>query len=155
MRYLNLFSPLSRKFLTGVGCDTKATSMALAKAISDKLTMPGGQVEGLEFYYKENIKDKNYTELHYIVESCLVDIDLVEQYIHKFWTIRYNLLFPSKVCRTTNNGILDFFDLATSLPKDDLDFINKNTLRLITLYNGFTVLLDEISKIEIDKRKLG
>lgn len=146
MLNLSVLKPQSQEFISKVKSSTSAsTSIAIARAISMRLSMPGSEVDDKDFYYIENLSSFTREVVGKLNEILVIDVAKVLEYTKMFWNIRYTTchakakLFPVNGCTSAN----DVYGFGTVVIKDAAQVIEQDHFNICVMVNGFyDVLLD-------------
>lgn len=144
-------------FLAGPRASKKSALVALAKALSDKLSLPSSQLQidaiGIPLnpekkleeeqmtigrYYRSNHSIAVREKLSVVNELVALDTDVILDYVEKLYIARYYMLYPAgKIfCVRPDYAVLDFFGIGTFLDEETVKSIAENPLELTRIYNG-------------------
>lgn len=154
-------------FLAGPRACKLSALIAIAKALSDRLSLPSSQLQidsvGIPLnpeqrqdeeqltigrFYRTNHSIALKEKLSVINEMVALDTDRIQDYAQKLFTARYYMLFPSATifCARPETAVLDFFGIGMFLDDETVKSISENALELTRIYNGasrFFCKLDE------------
>lgn len=70
---------------------TKVVSLLVADALSSQLPLPSSAVDHPEAWYRNTLRINIGQALNVINEQHVIDMDVVEELVFKFWIARYRL----------------------------------------------------------------
>lgn len=152
---MKLFSTLSsdaQRFVSylayGDRTRTMLASIAIGKTLSNTASLPTGEVEDIEVFYKTTVLIGLQSKLSALNELVVVDCEAVLDYARRFYLTRYRTAFPSKkiFCCNSETAVEDFMGLTLSLDSLTIKLIRENPLDLTKLHNGLTDLFEKIEE---------
>lgn len=147
MRSLSSLSEASQEFIKSLNSNKLlCTQIGLAKAIANSLVIPTSEVEDKKSFYQQNCFTGARSVVSEINELVVVDASYVAGLVAMFWEIRYSTVYPTKRIFVGTNGLseADFFGYGIIVPPDILAHIRKDTMDVIKMTNGFTIVLRDI-----------
>jgi len=127
---------------------SKSISLAIAKALSNSLSLPVTAVDNLSSYLNMEHTVTINSLLSAINEFLPIDVETIKDYIKRFYTFRYNLVHANKYTIALNEetAIVDFFGISKSFDPDTLSLIKIDHKLLTSYISNFNRILDEIKK---------
>jgi len=124
---------------------SKAVSLAIARVLASKLTLPSEATDITAFY---NTQHRITVEglINRLNSLVVLDVNTVLDYTKKFYQFRYEALYPSQHVLAINkeSAVCDFFKISKMFDCAVLDVI-KNEGTIITEANmRFTQILNEL-----------
>jgi hypothetical protein len=154
MNNLTKLTEKSRNFILKVS-PSKLASLALAKAIANTLQLPTFEVKNKNLHYIEKCSAQATMLLSEVNEMCVFNTRQLEETIKDFWLVRYSVAFPPKLIAPNTNAVFSLLGIQGVLSKDCEEAIASAGPEIITLLNGFMLLLEEIKAIDESIRPQG
>lgn len=146
-------TPRSQDFISSVKSSTSMeTSIAIARAISMRLSMPGSEIDDKDFYFIENLSTYTREVVGKLNELIIVDVSKVLEYTKMFWNIRYTAchvkakMFPVPGCTSPN----DVYGFGTVVIKEVAQAIEKDHFNICVMVNGFHDVLLDLLVVEVE-----
>lgn len=123
-------------------------SIAIAKALSNTLAVPSGQVDNLEMYFRTTCLIDVQAKLSNLNELVLVDAVNIIEYVKKFYMARYLTLNPPRTvcCLKSDTAVEDFLGLSVALDFASLEVVKEAPLEATKIHNGAVYFFEEIAE---------
>jgi hypothetical protein len=124
-----------------------AFSIAISRAIANKLPMPSSKVEDLGNYFSMTLKVDALSTINVLNEIFVIDCEKVTELVENFYSLRYSNLFPDEYFFATKEMPLSgFFSMQKYLPDVVIDEIAKNISVISVYYGNINKLLNELKQ---------
>ena len=144
-------------FLAGPRASKLSALIAIAKALSDSLALPSGQLQidmvGIPLDPAKKLNEEQQTirrffrsnheialkeKLSSLNEVVVLDCEKIIDYVVRLYTARYYMVYPTGMifCIKPETAVLDFFGLGIYLGAEEVKAISENGLELTRVYNG-------------------
>lgn len=148
------FNEKTQEFLTyasnGVRSRSLLSSVAVARALSNRLPVSVGIQENLGEFYKNTCEFTVRSLLSKLNELISLDVDLILVYTEKFYQVRHYAVNPPECvyCSRAETAVTDFFGLSFGVSGDVVDQITGAPVEATKLYNGFQAMITELLAVE-------
>ena len=90
------------------------STVAIGRAIANRLSMPSGEVENIDNYFRAFLEIDTLRQVSRLNEMFLVEVQEVMEFVAKFYKLRYAVLFPRKNVYCTNSvtALQDFIGIS-------------------------------------------
>lgn len=121
-------------------------SITLGRVIANSLPMVCGELDNFEIYYRTTWQLEVTSRLSAVNEILLIDVGTVQEYVFKFYKLRYVMMYPQKTvfCPSPETALVDFIGISRQLDKSTVDAIVANPTETMKLTNGFVKLVDQL-----------
>jgi hypothetical protein len=132
---------------TGDRSRSLVTTLAIAKALASELNLPSSRVESLEQIYRTTCQIVVEQKAAVLNELAAIDYRSVLDYVYRFYSTRYNIVFPrdSVYCCAPETAVEDFLGVSFALDKSAIDAIRSNPIELTRVHNECVKFFKEIS----------
>lgn len=141
---INFVNYLNSSGLVGKDC----FNFALAYVLSRELSLPTGQVDDIDQYFRMQHEKAVFSRLGVVNELVSLNDEVIRAYCRAFYNLRYNAAYPNAIPLALREGcgVADFFGISAFFPKDVLCSLDKRPEDVTRLVNGFTGLMEDAIK---------
>lgn len=124
------------------------TSIAIARALANTLSLPSAPVEDLRNFYRTTLLINIQEKISDLNELALIDCDAILDYTSRFYSFRYNAAYPAATifCAKPETAVSDFLGASMVLDETTLELIKSAPVDLTRLTNGFILFFTEINQ---------
>lgn len=146
---------LSRKsidfinYINTAGLNSKESfNLALAYSLSRDLSLPAGEVEDIDQYYRMHHESSIFNRLGMVNEVLSLNDDVIRTYARSFYAFRYRAAHPEAVPLALRDchGVADFFGISKLFSDAALEVLEKQGSDVTRMVNGFAELLSDAVK---------
>lgn len=121
------------------------TSVAIGRAIANRLSMPSGEVENIDIYFRSFLEIDVLRQVSHLNELFLIEVPEVLEFVSKFYKLRYSVLFPRKNVYCTNSvtALQDFIGVSQHLDQSTVELIQKNPTELMRVNNALQAIMND------------
>ncbi len=133
-------------YFTNEGRGKAAVStVAISRAIANRLSMPSGEVENIDNYFRTFLQIDTLRQVSRLNEMFLVEVQEVMEFVAKFYKLRYAVLFPRKNVYCTNSvtALQDFIGISQYLDQATVELIQKNPTELMRVNNALQAIMND------------
>ena len=123
-------------------------SIAIAKAIADSLIIPSSEMGDVDIAYNSLCSIDAKSKLSPINEAVVLEVDVILEYIKRFWKVRYYTMFPKFPINGFNKetGLLSLFGLDYAIDIESVKAITDNFIEVAKIYNTIHLVVDSKSE---------
>lgn len=121
------------------------STVAIGRAIANRLSMPSGEVENIDNYFRTFLQIDTLRQVSRLNEMFLVEVQEVMEFVAKFYKLRYAVLFPRKNVYCTNSvtALQDFIGISQYLDQATVELIQKNPTELMRVNNALQAIMND------------
>lgn len=127
---------------------SKLVSVALAKALADKLELPDcdDEIDSINIYFAREHKEKVMTSVLGINELVSLNKEEVLEYIKAIYGYRYSQACPTDIVPYINKetALEDFFGISKFFSTDFTEVIKEHGSNITSYVNKFNVLISKL-----------
>lgn len=121
------------------------TTIAVGRAIANRLSLPSGEVENIDQYFRSFLEIDALRQISRLNELFLLEPQEVLEFVAKFYKVRYSVLFPRKnvYCVNSVTALQDFIGVSQYLDQATVEVVQKNPTEVMRVNNAIQAILND------------